>query len=868
MEDKKFIRDKILPKILKGEFIRGNNSIIIEFPFVLNDGGHNVEIPKEEFIGIYWDAIKAEINQTIINYKDNVNIHQEDIVLFALTGEIMIPKLVELGILTEREAGIRKKIPTFEELYKTYQDEVILKAMLEIIPDASQRILEMMKKGYKFNNNCMTVIYNDFDKFNQKELNEEISWNIARGNIDMAGLNEEAKQAIKMQVVELLSSRKDVSISDLIKMQKNGYLNSYETIYYMKLLGRDQKQIKDFLRKNPQILDGLSNLELFVCLKSKLIEDKYLTQRFKTPEDIMQIVALNFQYVDDYEPYMTEEQILRRLRMEEIIPILKKLPKQLMPSSDLLYKFHMNLENMQNENCIQLYFSGRDMLQFAEAGLLEDTRLIDIYEKEQKLYYDLTKKKTVICRNENGKREVPSEEFITEKFNKYSIPLESYIDYFSIDRILPILNNPEYSERLIAMLKDIKSKQIIKYGAEKTEDEVEKWIKQYVSLHQKKSKDNPEISKTLTILCEKGILDIEEIISFNIRRTDLLELYNKGRVKLSNISPYLTNEDLTDLYYDDKATLQEITELFSDGLISKEVYKKIFSNDEIIDAIIVGDIKAVNILEAYLKNNLELEDINKIFNKDNKLIREHLTEAITEMAMPEEGQQKNQYISKIEEAYLNHVIDYDLLAKMRDERKIKEEDFKTIIWKYNVKEAIEEIKGKYGEYIFNSGENDGEHILDPGPEPNPNPIKKVRTPLYMKYIMELSQNDATPIIIRKGALNGYKFILLEDMKVVILEKEKNSNATYVLPVVKALEKAQENTKKELRGTADVEVVKHTANWAENLNKAIQKVQEHTILEGQPDVTYIKDLTEERGRRINELGEAIKDYYIKARKIGE
>lgn len=88
----------------------------------------------------------------------------------------------------------------------------------------------------------MTVIYNDFDKFNQKELNEEISWNIARGNIDMAGLNEEAKQAIKMQVVELLSSRKDVSISDLIKMQKNGYLNSYETIYYMKLLGRDQKQ--------------------------------------------------------------------------------------------------------------------------------------------------------------------------------------------------------------------------------------------------------------------------------------------------------------------------------------------------------------------------------------------------------------------------------------------------------------------------------------------------------------------------------------------------------------------------------------------------------------------------------------------------
>lgn len=83
-----------------------------------------------------------------------------------------------------------------------------------------------------------------------------------------------------------------------------------------------------------------------------------------------------------------------------------------------------------------------------------------------------------------------------------------------------------------------------------------------------------------------------------------------------------------------------------------------------------------------------------------------------------------------------------------------------------------------------------------------------------------------------------------------------------------MEKAQENTKKELRGTADVEVVKHTANWAENLNKAIQKVQEHTILEGQPDVTYIKDLTEERRKKTKELGETIRRHYIEAKNIGE
>ena len=72
MEDKEFIKDKILPKILKGEFIRGNNSIIIEFPFVLNDGGRNVEIPKEELNDLLKDRYIKE-NPNIDKYCiDNV----------------------------------------------------------------------------------------------------------------------------------------------------------------------------------------------------------------------------------------------------------------------------------------------------------------------------------------------------------------------------------------------------------------------------------------------------------------------------------------------------------------------------------------------------------------------------------------------------------------------------------------------------------------------------------------------------------------------------------------------------------------------------------------------------------------------------
>lgn len=115
---KKFIHDEIVPRIIKGDFIRGNNSIIIKLPCVLNDSKNNFEIPKEEFIRTYWYLIKENIIETIRDYKHKINRHPEDISYLALTGEIMIPKLVKLGILTEKEAEIRKKFQHLKKYIK------------------------------------------------------------------------------------------------------------------------------------------------------------------------------------------------------------------------------------------------------------------------------------------------------------------------------------------------------------------------------------------------------------------------------------------------------------------------------------------------------------------------------------------------------------------------------------------------------------------------------------------------------------------------------------------------------------------------------------------------------------------------------
>lgn len=845
-------RKIIMFNIMRGNFICENKSIKVLLTTdekINNIEKKYIELSKAQFI--YYlteleDFVKSRLNDS--------NRALYDFHFLNSIKEISIPKIIECGFCTKKEMSkLDKMVPTFEQIYKENTNkkmkiEILLSAveyvknnlgerleklymetkddeiwcMMFRVPDGPDRIINMVRKGIFDNETINNIIYiNEKDK--NEKLKDELIWYSATRGI----LPEEERD----EVIRVLKDRKKVPISELTKLYVFGFLTPYELIHQMEMTGKTQKQIKEFLKKNPEIQVELSDLELLICLKSKLIENDYLLQRFKSPEDIMRLLSLNFQYTSETK----EETSFAGLKNEEIIEILKKLPKQLMPSSDLLYKFYMNLEDIQNENGTQLYFTGKEMLQFAEAGLLEDTRLIDIYEKE-----------------------------------KSQIPLKSYIDYFSIEKILTILENPEYCEKLVTMLKDIKSKQITEYGVEKTESEIEKWIMQYVSQHRRKGDDKSEISKTLTTLCEKGILDIKEIIKYNIENGDLLDLYSKGKAKLSEICSNLTSDDLTNLYYDDQATLQEITELFSNGLIKREIYYGILSDNDISDAIITGDIKAVNILEAYMNNNLKLKDVKTIFNKENDILNEYLTDAIVDISIPEDKEQKSQYIGKIEELYLNGVIGYDMLARMRDDEKIEEKVFKEILSKYEIAKAIEEIRKRYGDVIENV-----EDVYPPNPDPNPGPNpeprpdpKPNRTPIYMQYIMELSQNSARPIRIVKGNLNGYKFILLENMQVVILEKERDNNATYVLPVVKALEMAQDNTRTELRGTTDVKAVNHTANWAGNLNTAIQEVQERTILEGQPNVTYIKELTGERKNRIAELGKAIREYYIDQKNRGE
>ena len=143
---------------------------------------------------------------------------------------------------------------------------------------------------------------------------------------------------------------------------------------------------------------------------------------------------------------------------------------------------------------------------------------------------------------------------------------------------------------------------------------------------------------------------------------------------------------------------------------------------------------------------------------------------------------------------------------------------------------------------------------------------------YTKFLVELwtsmeypnVDNNVTRREISGGALDGYTLVLLENMRVVVLEKintkRGENNATYVLPLIKAVELAEQSNKSELRTEENVEVVNHVRNYGTNLMRKIGMLQEKTISRDNRNVTWIKALPEGHQDEANKMIAQIQENY--------
>ena len=262
------------------------------------------------------------------------------------------------------------------------------------------------------------------------------------------------------------------------------------------------------------------------------------------------------------------------------------------------------------------------------------------------------------------------------------------------------------------------------------------------------------------------------------------------------------------------------------------------------------------ILDSYLIGKLSVEDLKQI-GIDNLILKD-----MGEYSFPEG--ERIQHIKKIEELILSKALSYDNLESLREQGILSSDEFSKICDSRANQQAIEEIKAL--PEILNTGETLGESSIrtQESTTITKNQRYQISPEIIDEFLDKLGKNNVTRREISGGALDGYTLVLLENMRVVVLEKintkRGENNATYVLPLIKAVELAEQSNKSELRTEENVEVVNHVRNYGTNLMRKIGMLQEKTISRDNRNVTWIKALPEGHQDEANKMIAQIQENY--------
>lgn len=515
-----------------------------------------------------------------------------------------------------------------------------------------------------------------------------------------------------------------------------------------------------------------------------------------------------------------------------LIPLLKKMPKDKRPTSDQLYNLFSE-EPLSGEFAEKLHIgcdenkclTGKEILSLVEEGFIEPKRLIDVYNRQKSLH------ECVVAR---GTEAAFTEDIIFDK---------DYLQYFSLDRLLPILQDEENAERFKEMYFEIVSRQ---------KDRIE-YEKLLVENYLKNSKDNS--NDNLKILLKEGILSLESVIPY-VNKESLLDIYKEYGIELKKVLPYLGSEEIQELYIDGEITINEIAKGLAKGDISRDTFGELMSNSEVGEYLKDGEISSETILDSYLIGKLSVEDLKQI-GIDNLILKD-----MGEYSFPEG--ERIQHIKKIEELILSKALSYDNLESLREQGILSSDEFSKICDSRANQQAIEEIKAL--PEILNTGETLGESSIrtQESTTITKNQRYQISPEIIDEFLDKLGKNNVTRREISGGALDGYTLVLLENMRVVVLEKintkRGENNATYVLPLIKAVELAEQSNKSELRTEENVEVVNHVRNYGTNLMRKIGMLQEKTISRDNRNVTWIKALPEGHQDEANKMIAQIQENY--------
>ncbi len=375
---------------------------------------------------------------------------------------------------------------------------------------------------------------------------------------------------------------------------------------------------------------------------------------------------------------------------------------------------------------------------------------------------------------------------------------QEFLEFLTIDRMINIVNDQNLTQRFKKMYNNLINQQ-------SKEENEHRW-KNVLDKYMQSEKSQEEKEKEIAKLISERILPIH-----TLDEDTILNLAESRQL------PY----DL-------------LVEEFMQGNISRNMIETVISSQEI------PELSAKSLRDLYIEEIISIENLK---NLDDEKVQE-LRRELIEIILPEDEEKRNHYISKLNNAYMEDIIDFETLTRMKDNGILSEEEYAKMRELYDEKIALKKLKEI--EYIVCETEAEQGEERKKGPPENETPTRDSR---YMKYIInEFGGETTTEEYIKPiygGNLDKYYMIIQPKARIVILESPIHGNATYILPLKVALEFVQTKNKKDLKGTFGVEHLNHSKNWKINLEERARKVQKSIGVQVKQNVVWLDEGDEPR-----------------------
>ena len=257
----------------------------------------------------------------------------------------------------------------------------------------------------------------------------------------------------------------------------------------------------------------------------------------------------------------------------------------------------------------------------------------------------------------------------------------------------------------------------------------------------------------------------------------------------------ISYDTIVDLYNNDIITSKQFLKL----LELKQIDTKTFFTGDVITEqelkIISSDKKADMFSEAIEENKLTLDELMDLYLYEDAIKVEDLRKAlikgkINESLSPFLSQETDSF--KIQELYVNYLIDYNTLITLKREHLISEDEFDTIKTKIDSKQFYEDLANTKDLYIHTTPDNISSsisHFYKAGTEEKQD-FKQEQQMLSELYGVDKAYEEyttihATDLDGNPTSLDGYTCLPMPRFEVVTLKKFNTDNDTFIMPYQQA-----------------------------------------------------------------------------------